>query len=147
MLGVIAVALLLITVGRGSTLILRDPDTGLVYGRYPLSDGDAFSVCFVHSVNRTPYYDLYELRGGRIYLTGLRYYSFGAGVPEELDPSWRLELPGDGSMLVTGMDTPLSNIIYRVGTVSDHILILPDGQQIGLTQLCGRNSRVELCIR
>ena len=143
---VIAVTVLFALVPRGHRLILRDPDTGRAYASYPMAEGEEFSVSFVHSINKTPYYDLYQIRQERIWVTGLRYYSFGAGVPEELDPAWTLTLLPDGGMLVTGLDMPLDNIVYRVGTVYDHFLHLPD-QDVNLTLLCGRSSRVELVYR
>ena len=108
MLFVIAVTVLFVLSPRGHRLILSDPDTGRVYAEYPMAEGAAFSVSFVHSINKTPYYDRYEIRDGQIWVTGLQYYSFGAGVPEELDPGWQLTLLPDGGMLVTGLDTPLS---------------------------------------
>mgnify|MGYP002625939278 CR=1 FL=1 len=147
MLFVIAVTVLFVLSPRDHRLVLLDPDTGRTYAGYPMDEGTAFSVSFVHSINKTPYYDLYEIRNGQIWVTGLKYYSFGAGVPEELDPGWQLTLLPDGGMLVTGLDAPLDQIIYRVGTVYDHVLHLADGQEINLTALCGKNSRVELRYR
>ena len=147
MLLVIAVTVLFALCPRAHRLVLRDPDTGRTYASYPMAEGAEFSVSFVHSINKTPYYDLYEIRDGEIWVTGLQYYSFGAGVPEALDPAWQLTLLPDGGMLVTGLDTPLQHIIYRVGTVYDHFLHLPEGREVNLTELCGRSSRVELGYR
>ena len=52
-------------------------------------------------------------------------------------------------MIMSGFDIKLEPLLYRVGTVSDHILTLSDGTRISLRDLCGRNARVgftfELC--
>ena len=137
------IVLFVLSPAPGPRLRVRDADTGHTFACYRLAEGDEFAVEFVHSINRTPYADLYTLRGGQIYMTGLRYFSFGAGVPEDLDPAWTLTLTEDGGMLVTGMDTVLSRIVYRVGTIFDHFLLLPDGT-VNLRELCGRNTRVWL---
>lgn len=39
---------------QGGYLVLRSADTGQTYGRYPMAEGDWFSVGFVHSVNKSP---------------------------------------------------------------------------------------------
>lgn len=44
-------------------------------------------------------------------------------------------------MIVSGFDTPMPNLQYIVGTVSDHILTV-NGEEISLRDLCGRNSLV-----
>ena len=128
------------------SLVLTDKETGKVYGKYPVSDGDAFSVTFVHSVNKTPVSDVYEVRNGEIWLTGTVYYSFGAGVPDELGEGQTLTMRDDGAMVITGMDRNLDGVVYAVGTVSDHILGIGENE-ISLRDLCGRNTKVRFEIR
>ena len=40
----------------GYYLTLRNRDTGEVYARYKMGEGDRFSVTFIHSVNKYPDY-------------------------------------------------------------------------------------------
>ena len=143
---VAAVAVVLWLLPRGQRLVLTDVDSGRMYSTYPVSDGDVFSVTFVHSVNKTPVSDVYEVRDGRIVLTGTVYYSFGAGVPDELGEGQKLTIREDGAMVVTGMDRDLTGVVYAVGTVSDHVLEI-GGEEISLRGLCGRNSKVRFAIR
>lgn len=143
---VAAVAVVLWLLPRGQRLVLTDVDSGRMYATYPVSDGDGFSVTFVHSVNKTPVSDVYEVRDGRIVLTGTVYYSFGAGVPDELGEGQKLTIREDGAMVVTGMDRDLTGVVYAVGTVSDHVLEI-SGEEISLRGLCGRNSKVRFAIR
>ena len=126
---------------RSDRLILTDADTGKVYARYPLAEGACFSVAFQHSVNKTPVEEIYENRGGRIVLTGCIYYSFGAGVAEELDPSWTLSYGENGEMILSDINLPMNDLTYVVGTVYDHMLTI-GGEQVNLRALGGRNSRV-----
>ena len=143
---VAAVAVILWLNPHGQRLVLTDSGSGKVYAAYPVSDGDTFSVTFIHSVNKTPVSDVYEVRGGSIILSGTVYYSFGAGVPDELAEGEKLSIREDGAMVITGMDKNLDGVVYAVGTVSDHVLEL-GGEEISLRDLCGRNSKVRFEIR
>ena len=50
-------AALFISLRTGYYLTLRDRDTGALYARYRMGDGDRFSVTFIHSVNKYPLTD------------------------------------------------------------------------------------------
>lgn len=122
-------------------LTLTDADSGQVYGSYRLRAGEGFSVEFIHSVNRSPVRDCYEVRADlSIYVTQTIYYGFGAGVQTQLEPGQTLTYE-DGAMVVSGIDTRIPSLRYIVGTVSDHVLRV-DGQEISLRDLCGRNAHV-----
>lgn len=124
-------------------LVLEEPHGETRYGEYEMSVGDEFSISFIHSVNNSPVIDYFEIREDGIYGVRTVYYGFGAGVPTELGERQTLEFGEDGSMIISGMDIKMNSLIYRVGTVSDHILTLEDGSEISLRDLCGRNARVE----
>ena len=104
--------------------------------------GDVFSIEFIHSVNKSPVIDYFEIREDGIYGIKTVYYGFGAGVPTELEEGQELSYGEDGSMIISGFELKMSSLIYRVGTVSDHILCLEEGTEISLRDLCGRNARV-----
>ena len=140
-----AVAVIVVLL-RPARLVLSDADTGEVFLERTLPKDGTFSVTFVHSVNKTPVSDVYRARGRRIVLTGTVYYGFGAGVPTELRPGETLTMGEDGEMIVTGMDTEMTRLVYVVGTVSDHVLRIGD-EEISLRDTCGRNSRVLFTLR
>ena len=127
--------------GSGS-LILEDVDSGKVYARYRLKNGDIFSIGFIHSVNKSPVTDYYELRKDGIYVIKTVYYGFGAGVQTELGEGEKLEYGEDGSMIITGFDRKMPDLVYIVGTVSDHTLVLNEKDTVSLRDLCGRNAKV-----
>ena len=124
------------------TLVLEDVRSGEIYAAYPMKTGDEFSVGFIHSVNKSPVTDYYELRSDGIYVVKTVYYGFGAGVQTELEEGQKLEYGDDGSMIITGFDRKMDDLIYFVGTVSDHTLTLPGNVTISLRDLCGRNAMV-----
>ena len=123
-------------------LVLEDPQDKTRYAGYEMTVGDGFSVGFIHSVNNSPVTDYFEIREDGIYGVKSKYYGFGAGVQTELEDGQTLTYGEDGSMIISGYEMKMNQLIYRAGTVSDHILTLPDGREISLRDLCGRSARV-----
>lgn len=127
---------------HGGYLVLSSPETGEVYARYPMRVSDTFSIGFIHSVNKSPVTDFYEIREDGIYVVKTVYYGFGAGVQTQLEEGQKLEYGSDGSMVITGFDRKMDDLVYFVGTVSDHTLTLNGTEEISLRDLCGRNAMV-----
>ena len=140
-----AVALFVLPRSGTPGLLLTDERTGRVYARLPLEDGESFSVTFRHSVNKSDVTEIYQRRGKEIWQTGCVYYGFGAGVAEELDPSWTLEMGADGEMILGNIEQRMGDLTYVVGTVYDHILRIGD-ERIVLNELCGKNCKVHFSI-
>lgn len=122
-------------------LVIRNSQTGKAIASYPVGDGDEFSITFVHSVNKSPVTDVYEIRGNDIFVVRTIYYAFGAGVQTELEDGQSLEYGEDGSMIITGINKRIDRLSYIVGTVSDHILEV-GGRKISLRDLCGKNTAI-----
>ncbi len=122
-------------------LVLRDLDTGKVYARYQLNEGDTFSITFVHSVNKSPVTEVYQIRNDKIYLEECLYYAFGAGVATTLEGEQTLSYGENGEMIISNINTLMYDLIYVVGTVSDHVLEIQN-TEISLRELCGQNSSV-----
>ena len=140
-----AVALFVIPFARGPGLVLSSQDSGHVFARLPLKDGESFAVTFRHSVNKSDVMEIYQRRGREIWLTGCVYYGFGAGVAEELDPSWELSYGDNGEMIISHIEMRMDDLNYVVGTVYDHILKIGD-RTIVLNELCGKNAKVHFSI-
>ena len=137
----LVVATLLWVLSGSSYLVLRDGATGEEFARYPLQEGESFSVQFVHSVNKSPVVDVYRVEDGSIYVEETIYYHFGAGVQTELNAGETLTYGEDGSMVIGNIHKQIPDLRYFVGTVSDHVLTV-HGEEISLRDLCGRNSNV-----
>ena len=143
---VAAAAVLAVFLLREPKLILSDDETGKVYARLPLRNGDSFSVTFRHSVNKSDVTEIYQRRGREIWLTGCVYYGFGAGVAEVLEPGWTLENGDNGEMIIGNIEMKMNDLTYIVGTVYDHILEI-NGERIILNDLCGKNAKVHFSIK
>jgi len=127
-----------------SQLVIKDQDSGTVYGRWPLEEGGEFAVEFVHSVNNTPVRDFFRNEGGMIHPVATRFYSLGAGMQSTLEEGQTLTRDGD-AMVITGFTASYKELYYIVGTVSDHLLVI-NGETISLRELCGRNAHITLLI-
>ena len=143
---VAAAAILAVFLLREPKLVLSNDESGKVYARLPLKDGDSFSVTFRHSVNKSDVTEIYQRRGREIWLTGCVYYGFGAGVAEVLEPGWTLENGDNGEMIIGNIDMKMNDLTYIVGTVYDHILEI-NGERIILNDLCGKNAKVHFSIK
>ena len=144
---VVAAAVAFFTVLRHTPgLVLSDQNTGRVFARLPLQDGDSFSVTFRHSVNKSDVTEIYQRRGDEIWLTGCVYYGFGAGVAEVLEPGWTLEKGENGEMIIGNIEQKMYDLTYIVGTVYDHILEI-NGEKIILNDLCGKYAKVHFNIK
>lgn len=141
MVAIIA-AVVTFSLGSGDYLVLRNGDTGVEYARFRVSEGDEFSVMFIHSVNQYPLTDVYQIRDHKIYVIRTIYNNFGAGVQTEIEEGQTLEYGENGEMIVSGFNREMPYLSYIVGTVSDHTLTI-HGKEISLRELCGRNSKVE----
>jgi len=127
-----------------SLLVIKDQDSGKVYGKWPLEEGDEFSIEFVHSVNKTPVRDFFKNEGGMIHPFATRFYSLGAGMQSVLEEGQTLSRDGD-ALVITGFTVSFKELYYIVGTVSDHLLEI-NGETVSLRDLCGRNAHIALCI-
>ncbi|MBQ3701755.1 MAG: DUF1850 domain-containing protein [Oscillospiraceae bacterium] len=143
---VAAAAILAVFLLREPKLILSNDETGKIYARLPLRNGDSFSVTFRHSVNKSDVTEIYQRRGREIWLTGCVYYGFGAGVAEVLEPGWTLETGDNGEMIIGSIEMKMNDLTYIVGTVYDHILEI-NGERIVLNDLCGKNAKVHFSIK
>lgn len=129
------------TQDEGYKLVLSDPADGSVYATYPMEEGGTFGVEFIHSVNKSPVRDIYEIRDGELWNVQCIYYGFGAGVEEILLEGESLSYGDNGEMIVSDIDHRMDKMIIIVGTISDHTLYLGD-KTVSLRDLCGRSSKV-----
>jgi hypothetical protein len=127
-----------------SLLVIKDQDSGKVYGKWPLEEGGEFAVEFVHSVNKTPVRDFFRNEGGMIAPFATRFYSLGAGMQSVLEEGQTLSRDGD-ALVITGFTVSYRELYYIVGTVSDHLLEI-NGETVSLRDLCGRNAHITLRI-
>ena len=131
--------------GKTGVLEIRDASSGKVYGKWPLEDAGEFSVEFIHSVHQSPVRETFKAEGKEIRPIALRFSSFGAGMPSDVEEGWTLSRDGD-SLVITGFRVSYKELNYIVGTVSDHLLFIND-DTISLREFCGRNAHITIRLR
>ena len=117
----LAASALLLIFGKTQYLVLINERTGVVLYEVKAPDGTEFSIEFIHSVNKSPVKEYYIVADGRIYLTAVRYESFGAGIPSELEDGQTMRLE-DGTMLITGYDRHIPRLCYFISRTEGHAL-------------------------
>lgn len=107
-------------------LIMENADTGEIYLEAPLDTDGTFSISYTHSVNKSDVEEYYQWHNQQILLIKGRYHHFGAGVATEIAPGQKLYYDEDGFMIIDQINTPIADLVYKVGTISDHILHIGD---------------------
>ena len=123
-------------------LIIRDSDSGKVYGKWRLNADGEFSIEFVHSVHQSPVRETFRAENGMISPVRVRFISFGAGMQSDLEEGQSIIRDGE-FLVITGYKASYKKLNYIVGTVSDHILFIND-ENIILRELCGRNAHISI---
>ena len=129
----------------GSILEIRDASSGKVYGKWPISETEEFSIEFVHSVNQSPVRETFRTEGTVIRPVSVHFTSFGAGMRSDLEEGQTLTRDGD-FMVISGFSTSFDSLKYIIGTISDHLLYI-NSQIISLRDLCGRNAHITIRCR
>ena len=102
-------------------VVMMDQETEAIYLSEELEEDGIFSVSYSHSVNKSDVEEYYRLEDGQLTLIKAKYHGFGAGVATEVVDNQVLYYE-DGFMVIDQMQVLIPDLVYRVGTVSNHIL-------------------------
>lgn len=76
----------------GERLIVENRETGEVYADVPIEAGDEVSFGWTHSFEHIPWNEYYEVEpDGSFMLHTISVAGFGAGIPAEMDCTYRYE--------------------------------------------------------
>lgn len=115
------------------SLQLIDLESGNILRSFPIKNGEEFTVYFTHSVERTPWYEIYSIKNDKdIYLQETRFYSYGAGLPATTTHNFSLE---EDSMHITNYNQKMNSLIYKIGGVLADHKILINNKEIPLDQV------------
>lgn len=120
--------------------------TGRVVYNITVRQGDVFSVTYIHSVNKSPVEDVFEIMPDYgILLRKTVFSSFGAGIPFELEQGQMLVRKND-SIEIANIDRRIDPYLLKVGTVANHTLWVK-GREIRLDSLTKPKNTVRLGTR
>jgi hypothetical protein len=130
-LGILVVFFLFIPFHRVLTITAVKTAQGL--GCVRMTEGEAFILSFIHSVNQRPVYDTIRLEGDYLLIVKSRFDSFGGGMPDVSTDSVKLQWGKDGWIeLILNQSVP--EITFFLGWVANHTLQIK-GRNIPLTNL------------
>jgi hypothetical protein len=87
-------------------------------------NGAEFRIKYLHSVAKTPVIEFFEIKDGKILLTGTEYQSYGAGLPTEaVQGEYLLE---NDRFIIKNIDQQLPEIMLRVSYYAEHEFIFED---------------------
>lgn len=73
-------------------LVIRNQETGETYVRVPVETGDKLNFGWEHSFEHIPWNEYYEVeKDGSFLLNTISVAGFGAGIPAEMDCTYRYE--------------------------------------------------------
>ncbi|MHC0551172.1 DUF1850 domain-containing protein [Salinicoccus sp. CNSTN-B1] len=144
LIGISVVALLVILyITAPFRISISDMETGEVLYSTRIDDGERFSVEYIHSVERSPVKEIFEVRGTDIYTMESHTESFGAGMPYEGEV---MELE-DGKFIISEINRPVHGGTLRIRPSSvfpHHIMIGDDDILISEPPFKGRNLEVNV---
>lgn len=92
----------------------------------PLADPAQFSLCFIHSVSKTPVIDLYEIKKRQIVQIREYFSDHGAGLPSNPDEPGGVRWEKQKSGFVLHMQRPIPKLVVRTDRKYDNRLIIQD---------------------
>ena len=127
-------------------LVVYDFNTGKDYMQIDMKGEKEFSIDFLHSVNLSNVKEKYTIDGNEIVCDTLVYSAFGAGMPDDLDPSLTLSYDSEGHMVVSGYNIRFNNknpLTLAVSIPYDHILTVGD-KEYSLGDIAGHGTVITI---
>lgn len=90
---------------------------------FTMSEGDHFSIRWIHSVEEEEWEEFFRIHEGNIYLDSTRFKTFGAGVPNNVGSDSYLE---DGWLYMIEIDRFIGDLYIRAGSTTNHRLFIND---------------------
>jgi hypothetical protein len=104
-----------------NTLQLIDYKADIIIWEEKVKDGDNFEIKYQHSVARTPVIEFFEIKDGKILLTGTEYQSYGAGLPTSAEQGdYIVE---NDRFIIKNINQFLPEIMLRVSDYAKHEFI------------------------
>jgi hypothetical protein len=82
---------------------------------FPAAENKEFSIEFIHSVNKSPVTEFFEIRNGAITLTAAEFTDFGAGMPVYAQENQTMFRTPEGSIRIENFNRTITELNYIVG--------------------------------
>ncbi|GAB6100195.1 hypothetical protein JCM16358_20740 [Halanaerocella petrolearia] len=101
--------------------MIKEADSGQVVWQKSTTDKMRFAIEYIHSVERTPVWDYFQIKQDQIWLVGTKYESYGAGLPFLNKNKYII---ADDKFEIKEIDKKLDEIPLRVSDYARHKLII-----------------------
>jgi len=126
--------------------LIVDYKTDKILYSSSVKPGDKFSITYIHSVNKSPVEDQFELAEDfTILLRKSIFKSFGAGVPSNLNDGDKFEY-FDDRIEVSYNSSRINKFILFVGVIADHHFLM-NGRDIKLNELSPPQRSVHFTVK
>ncbi|MFC3419571.1 DUF1850 domain-containing protein [Salinicoccus hispanicus] len=118
-------------------------ETDAVLYSAAVEEGERFAVTYIHSVERSPVKEVFEVRGTDVYTMESHTESFGAGMPYEGD---EVEME-DGKFIIRNINRRVHGGVLRIRPSSvfpHHIELGDDRITISEAPYKGRNLEIKV---
>jgi len=117
----LAVTVLFILTHSSTYLLISNEKNGEILFRAKVHDGEEFSVSYIHSVNKSPVTEYYQIQSTEIHLTAMRFSAFGAGMPEQPEAGQTMRAE-DGYIYMEGFSRATPHLRFFIGRTAEHTL-------------------------
>lgn len=104
-----------------NTIQIIDYQADKIIWAQKVKDGADFSIRYLHSVAKTPVIEFFEIKDGKILLTGTEYQSYGAGLPTSAEQGDYIV--ADDKFIIKNINQKLPEIMLRVSDYAQHEFI------------------------
>lgn len=115
---ILAVVVALLAIGAMlypiEVLKASDSRSGKYLSSWWPREDKSFTIKYIHSVERTPVWEMYTIEEGEIVLEETVFQSYGAGLPAT--SPYDFDIVEDGFRLYN-IDQKMTNLVYRTGAV------------------------------
>ncbi|XVH31262.1 DUF1850 domain-containing protein [Haloferacaceae archaeon DSL9] len=109
-----------------SVMTITHAETDEPLAIHQIEDGERFELRYVHSFEKTPIYETFEIRDGSIYLIREAYGYHAAGL------AYTYEVEQDGDMQVIRMNREIGTFTIRIAETTEQSFVI-DGEERPLT--------------
>ncbi|WP_332897422.1 DUF1850 domain-containing protein [Haladaptatus sp. CMSO5] len=102
-------------------LVVSDADTGEQLLAVPVEENTTVNLSYMHSVEKTPVYDIYEVHGERLDNTEMRFQSYGWGLPAREDVYTE-----NGFFVFNPENRSYDELYVKPGRIASHRLTVGD---------------------
>lgn len=142
----IIICFFIFTVPVVRQFLIIDYKTDEILYSTSVKPGDRFSITYIHSVNKSPVEDQFELADDfKLFLRKSIFKSFGAGVPSNLNDGDKFEY-FDDRIEVSYNNSRINKFILFVGVVADHHFLM-NGKDIKLNELSPPQRSVHFTVK